>query len=97
LLALDSEVALYEEGSFIPQLTVAVFERLLRTPSRFSVQRWKVAGVRMAVFDRLTELLIPATEAPRKHSNQILAVVRPLCRFVASLNEYGRSTSSLSP
>ena len=30
LLAHDAEVALYEEGSFVPQLTVAVFERLMR-------------------------------------------------------------------
>ena len=33
LLANDTRVALYEEGSFIPQLNIAAFERLLRAPN----------------------------------------------------------------
>jgi hypothetical protein len=97
LLALDSEVALYEEGTFIPRLTVAVFERLLRTPARFSVQRWKVAGVRMAVFERLSQLLLPPDGERERSGSQLLSVVRPLCRVASTLNEYAKSTSSLSP
>ena len=59
LLANDTRVALYEEGSFIPQLNIAAFERLLRAPERFSVQQWRLTGVRTTVFHRLAELLEP--------------------------------------
>jgi hypothetical protein len=97
LLSSDSEVALYEDGTFVPQLSIAVFERLLKAPSRFSVQRWRVSGIRTTVFDRLAKLLLPKSQRPLRATKQILAVVRPLCRFANSLNEYCRNTTSLSP
>jgi hypothetical protein len=97
LLSSDSEVALYEDGTFVPQLSIAVFERLLKAPSRFSVQRWRVSGIRTTVFDRLAKLLLPKSERPSRATKQILAVVRPLCRFANSLNDYCRNTTSLSP
>lgn len=96
-LASDTEVAIYEEGSFVPQLTIAMFERLLKAPSRFSLQRWTITGIRTKVFDRLAQLLLPKDESARRPASQILSVVRPLCRFANTLNEYSRNTSSPSP
>ena len=97
LLANDSRVALYEEGSFIPQLSAAAFERLIRAPERFSVQQWRLTGVRTTLFHRLAEILNlkVADVAPGK--DDILTVVRPLCRFVSALNDYARRTQRVSP
>ncbi len=93
LLANDATVALYEDGSFVPQATVAVIERLLRSPESFTVQRWRITGIRAQVFERLAELLGRDQNGSTKRD--LLDVVRPLCRFVGELNEYARYTQSL--
>ena len=51
LLANDNRVALYEEGSFVPQLTIAIFERLLRarTGSRYSNGGSQAYGPRSSI------------------------------------------------
>jgi len=97
LLANDTRVALYEEGSFIPQLNSATFERLLRAPGRFSVQQWRLTGVRTTVFHRLAGLLNLKVSDSTPDKGDILTVVRPLCRFVSNLNDYVRRTQRLSP
>lgn len=97
LLAHDSEVALYEDGTFIPQLRTAVFERLVKAPSRFTVQRWRITGIRSSVFDGVAELLSADAKKSGKATNRILSVVRPLCRLAASLNDYARYATTLSP
>ncbi len=95
LLANDATVALYEEGSFVPQTNIAMFERLLRSPDSFTLQRWRITGVRAQVFQRLAELL--GREPHGSTKRDILDVVRPLCRFASELNDYVRYTQTLSP
>ena len=97
LLVNDTRVALYEEGSFIPQLNIASFERLMRAPERFSVQQWRLTGVRTTVFHRLAELLDLTVSDATPDKGDVLAVVRPLCRFVTRLNDYARRTQQISP
>ena len=97
LLANDTRVALYEEGSFIPQLNIAAFERLLRAPDRFSVQQWRLSGVRTTVFHRLAELVNLKVSDAAPDKDHILMVVRPLCRLANNLNEYVRRTQRISP
>ena len=97
LLANDTRVALYEEGSFIPQLNITAFERLLRAPERFSVQQWRLTGVRTTVFHRLADLLDLKVSDVTPGKSDILTVVRPLCRFVTRLNDYARRTQRISP
>jgi hypothetical protein len=95
LLANDATVALYEEGSFVPQANIAMIERLLRSPESFTLQRWRITGVRAQVFERLGELLGRDPHGSTKRD--ILDIVRPLCRFVSELNDYVRYTQTLSP
>ena len=97
LLAHDAEVALYEEGSFVPQLTAAVFERLMRAPERFTLQRWRITGIRAKVFRGLAQMLGRQNVDMRGFGKQILDVVRPLCRFASQLNDYTQNTQRLSP
>jgi hypothetical protein len=97
LLAEDADVALYEEGSFVPQLTVATYERLMKAPERFTVQQWRVTGVRATVFERLAEMLGREAMVDKNTKKRVLEVVRPLCRFAAQLNDYARNTAQVSP
>ena len=73
----QTQVALYEEGSFAPRPSAAVFERLCRTPAKFELQRFKIAGPRADVFGRYAALIPKATGA----ETDLLAVVKPMVRL----------------
>jgi hypothetical protein len=92
-LAHDTEVALYEGGAFIPELSVEVFERLLRSPERFELRRYRVEGVRREVFRRFAELLGASGQAA---GEDLVAIVRPLYRFFNKLPAFSRQTKNLS-
>jgi hypothetical protein len=92
LLTHDSEVALYEEGGFLPEITVEAFERLLRSPERFSVRRYRIEGVRREVFRELAQVL-GSTPDPRFN---LVSIVRPLYRFWNKLPVYSQKTNAVS-
>jgi hypothetical protein len=92
LLAHDTEVALYDEGSFLPEITVDAFERLLRSPERFSVRRYRIEGVRREVFRELAQVL-GSTPDPRFN---LVSIVRPLYRFWNKLPAYSQKTNAVS-
>jgi energy-coupling factor transporter ATP-binding protein EcfA2 len=92
LLAHDTEVALYEEGSFLPEITVDAFERLLRSPERFSVRRYRIDGVRREVFRELAQVL-GSTPDPRFN---LVSIVRPLYRLWNKLPAYSQKTNRVS-
>jgi hypothetical protein len=92
LLSRESDVAVYEQGSLVPELAPAVIERMLRWPDRFEVRQSRLSGVRREVLDRLTRTLLTGTRPART----ILDVVRSLLRFVTGLPSYTRNTSALA-
>jgi len=92
-LAHDTEVAVYENGGFVPELSVEVFERLLRSAEKFEVRRYRVEGVRRDVFQRFADLL---GDAGKSGDANLVAVVRPLYRFFNRLPQYTRQTKALS-
>lgn len=95
LLASESEIALYEDGAFVPQLTVEIFERLMKTPELFAIRRWTVTGVRAAIFSQMSGLLGNPDES-RTGRDQVLNVVKPLLRFYRRLDPYSQNSRSLS-
>jgi hypothetical protein len=92
-LVRDSEIALYEAGAFVPELSVDVFERLLRSPESFEMRSYRVEGVRRTVFSEYSKLL--GTAQPE--GSNLLTVVKPLFRFFNRLPEYVKRTDTLSP
>jgi len=90
----SSEIAIYEDGTFVPELKAALFERLNKAPERFSIQRYRIAGARKSVFRRLATVV--ESEGGIDHATLINAL-RPLYAFVAKLPPYSRSTHRLSP
>jgi hypothetical protein len=88
-----SQVALYEEGSFVPRPNAAVFERIFRSPEKFDVQRFRIAGPRAEVFQRYAELI----SRPEKGSEpDLLSIVRPLVRLAKELPDYVGKTKQIS-
>jgi hypothetical protein len=94
VLTYDTELAFYEEGAFVPELAVDGFERLLRSPERFELRRYRIVGVRRDVFRHFAKLVDAKLEEKEKH---LVAIVRPLYRFLNRLPAYTKSTNSLSP
>jgi hypothetical protein len=89
----DTEVAFYEGGAFVPEVTVDVFERLLKSAGTFELRSYRIEGVRKTVFSEYAKLL----GAAPVRSDNLVAIIKPLYRFFNRLQDYTRRTASLSP
>lgn len=88
------ELALYENGTFLPKFGAMEFLRLTKAPQTFEIQHCSVEGVRSDVFVRLASLFAIGVEGRRP---VLLDVVTQLCQFAAKLPEYTRRAKALSP
>jgi hypothetical protein len=96
LLVHEHEVALYKDGTFIPSPSTPDFELLMKIPDRYSVQRWRITGVRTVVFHRLADLLGRDLTGRSVGKSEILELIKPLLRFFSGLNEYTLHTRRVS-
>ena len=88
-----TEIALYENGSFIADWSMPVFERLLKAPQQFELKRFRMSGIRADVFSQLLQML---NQPIKTEKPDLLTVVTPLMRFIAQLPKYTLSTQELS-
>ena len=95
LLHYASELALYEDGSFVADISMPVFERLIRSPEKFEIKRFRMEGIRTEVFEQFTGLLSKPVSVMGKPPN-LLVIVRPIMRFVDKLPRYTMLTQELS-
>ena len=93
MLHYKTEIALYENGSFIADWSMPVFERLLKAPQQFELKRFRMAGIRADLFARLLRMLNQPVEA---ENPDLLTVVTPLMRFISQLPKYTLVTQELS-
>ena len=89
MLVNNATIALYEEGTFVPELSVPVLERLMRRPENFSVLKFGLGGERSVVTERFARGF--------KVKNGVLPVVRSLYVRIGSLPKYTLTTRNLSP
>lgn len=95
ILHWEAETALYESGTFIPNVEIAVFERLIKVPERFYVQRYRLGGARSYLFEQYSALL--GKGQPPLDRTTLLSAVRPILAFVRQLPPYTHLTHALSP
>ena len=93
ILCYRTEVALYENGSFVADMSVPVFERLLKAPEQFELKRFRMAGIRADLFSRFLRLL---NQPVQTENPDLLTIVTPLMRFIAQLPNYTLKTQELS-
>jgi hypothetical protein len=88
-------VALYEDGTYLPEVGGEVFLRLMKEPQFFHIQYCEIDGVRGEVFTKLLRLLqIHPRDAMK---TDLIDLVRPLTIFISrEVPEYARKTSTLS-
>ncbi|TQK44432.1 hypothetical protein FBY35_5936 [Streptomyces sp. SLBN-118] len=92
------DIALFEEGTYLPRLTIDVVERLVKGPARFSVKYTPAGdGQRGSIIKKLMVSL--GVEAPRSkalRNPDLLSVASALIVRVADLHKYARTTKNIS-
>lgn len=86
------EIALYEDGNYVPYLSEELVERLARRPETFSVQRFRLEGLRADLFKEYAK----AIHGEADKSASLLSIAQPLVQFVNGLPEYSRKTKTVS-
>lgn len=95
LAANHQRVALYEDGTFLPEVKGEMFIRLMKEPRAFHLQYCEIEGVRAEVFTKLLRVLKIAPRDTAK--TDLIDLVRPLTVFISrEVPEYSRRTNNLS-
>lgn len=87
-------IAMYEDGRFLQDIGGAAFHRLSKAPETFELQYCKLSGVRSEVFNQLLTVVDAKTDESRPAD--LIDVVRPLCKFAATLPDFSQNTTGLS-
>ena len=88
-----TEIALYENGSFIANWSMPVFERFLKAPQQFELKRFRMTDIRAELFLQFSEVFNQSTETQKP---DLLTVVTLLMRAIAQLPKYTLTTQELS-
>lgn len=99
LLLQEDNIALYEHGTFRPQIADDVLERLLKNPGNFTLRHFGArTGLRAAFLKRLAEAL-ELPRAPYGHSGvksaSVLAIVSHLVLIANTLPDYTKKSTIL--
>lgn len=91
------DVAIYEDGTFVPRLDVTILERMIRNPEMFAVQSYVLRGPRRQMAAAIVDRLRASTVTPR-HTRlpSVVTAVGPLLTRMRSLPEYSLKTKGLS-
>ena len=92
-LANEHELALFEDNNYAPKFTEEMLDRFLKRPDKFSVQRFRVEGLRASLFNQYCNVI---DIGPTPQS--VIDIARPLAHFIGNLPEYTlRTRQGLSP
>jgi len=87
------DIALYEGESLIPKIQSDTLDLFVKNPERFYVKSYDIKGVKVDLYSKYKEFLnLTSTD-----DDGIVDVFRPFVRFYRDLNEYARTTNSVSP
>lgn len=89
LLVYKHEIALFEEGVFIPSLTVEAVERFIKAPHFFKVESFKIEGLTADIFDSYK------TVFSRRDGKEptLLDIAKPLTKIISSLEDFTKKSS----
>lgn len=85
----EHELALYEERKYIPGFNQENVERFVKRPDLFSVQRFKIDGLKASIFKEYCKVVSGGAKP-----KTILDVAKPLASFMGKLPEYTLKTKN---
>jgi hypothetical protein len=98
VLAHREDVALYEGGVFVPEVGIELFERLLRSPEAFEIQRFALTGQGRQALEAASEVVGAVQgQQDRRIKARLLRVVKPLVVSTTRLPAYARYTKHVEP
>ena len=93
MLRYKTEIALYQDGSFIPNWSMPVFERFLKVPEKFEIKRFRIIEARAELLRQYLNALNQPTET---ETPDLLTVIQALMPFISRLPKYTLNTKTLS-
>lgn len=99
VLAHRDEVALYENNVYVTGVGIEVFERLMRLPGTFEIQRFALSGYGRQALEAAGAVVgaLGGAQDASTGSLRLLQVVEPLVVSVARLPTYARYTKRVEP
>lgn len=104
VLARQDEVALYDNGVFVPEPYIELFERLLRAPEKFEIRQFPLSDRGRAalvatggVVEALAGELETREQPTLGDEPNLLQIVKPLVLLASRLPAYGRRTRRITP
>ncbi|WP_138550919.1 hypothetical protein [Pseudoalteromonas rubra] len=88
LLVKQHELAIFEDGDYIPELKFESIERFVKAPKSFKIESFKIEGLRASIFDGYKSALF---EDPGQEKT-VLNIAKPLAKFIATLPNYTKKT-----
>ena len=92
LLVKGEEVALFEDGVFVPDVTIEVLERLTRRPETFEAQSYRLTKREREVLRELSIL----SSGPGRKNDALIGVVKSLVSVAAALPPYSKQSRTLA-
>src|SRR5205085_1626718 len=96
LLSRWNEVALYEEGVFVPELRIEVIERLLRTPDAFEIQSHLLSRHEKQALEALRNVSF-VDGYKSQPAVEFIPIVKTLVLSAHKLSAYARHTRHVRP
>jgi hypothetical protein len=91
------EVAIYEDGTFVPRLDIITIERMIRNPDNFAIQSYTLSGSRRLLAEAVVARLRASTKTPRNtRLASVVTAVGPLMTRVKSLPEHALKTKEVT-
>ncbi|UHQ53735.1 hypothetical protein [Microbulbifer sp. YPW16] len=84
------ELALYEERRYRPFFTEEMVERFVKRPDEFTVQRFRISGLRASIYEEYCKVIQGGDQAKRT----VIQLVRPLASWMGALEPYTQKTNS---
>jgi len=91
-LLYQHELALYEDNVYTPYFTEQHLERFVKRPDYFTVQRFRISGMRATIFKQYVKALYGDVD----QSKSLISIVKPLAQLITELPEYTKNTKNLS-
>jgi len=97
ILERRNEIALYDQGTFVPEIRIPEIERLLRMPGNFEIQQYASGGIEGQVLTVLADKLFSLRILDKGTEEKgLLAIVKPLILFVTKLPIYVKKTRRIN-
>jgi hypothetical protein len=93
ILVYRDRISLVEDGSFVPEITMAHVERMIRTPERWRLRLTSLVGARAALVAALARRQLAPLDF---EARDLLGMARPLVVFAQRLPTFTKATQQLA-